>query len=141
MNGEVWYIDTSAFVKVVMEEDHTTALRTWIKDRPALVSCDLLRVEALRAVRRSQPSAAPATRAALQDVEMLRLDEPLLEMAAVLPPASLRSLDALHLAAAISIGSELRGILTYDERMAASASKLGVVVTAPGLDPQWWQTP
>jgi predicted nucleic acid-binding protein len=51
--------------------------------------------------------------------------------AALLEPANLRSLDALHLATALEIGDELDGLVTYDGRMSAAAEALGLTVLAP----------
>src|SRR5579884_2432398 len=61
-----------------------------------------------------------------------RLDEPLLDRAGELEPRTLRSLDALHLAAALAIGPELGAFLTYDERLAEAARGVGLTVHAPG---------
>jgi uncharacterized protein len=44
---------------------------------------------------------------------------------------TLRSLDALHLATALEARDELDGLVTYDNRMAASARALGFAVLAP----------
>jgi predicted nucleic acid-binding protein len=53
------------------------------------------------------------------------------ERAALLPPAKLRSLDAIHLASALALGDELRGFVTYDEVLAESATQSGLRVTSP----------
>ncbi len=133
MNAEVWYLDTSAFVKTVVAEAESAQLMAWLADKPRLVSCDLLRVEAVRAVRLSHPPALPRARQAIATLTLLRLDDELYEEAANLDPPSLRTLDALHLAAALSLGPDLAGIVTYDARMSAGAVTLGVPVAAPGL--------
>jgi len=54
-----------------------------------------------------------------------------LTMAGALPPASLRSLDAIHLATATLMGERLGRIVTYDERLAAVARDAGLPVAAP----------
>jgi predicted nucleic acid-binding protein len=41
----------------------------------------------------------------------------------------LRSLDAIHLAAAIAVGAD--SLLTYDDRLASSAAAVGLNVLAP----------
>jgi uncharacterized protein len=53
------------------------------------------------------------------------------EVAADLDPSILRSLDAAHLATALSVGDELEGIVTYDERLATAARALGLGVLHP----------
>lgn len=62
---------------------------------------------------------------------MLHLDDELLEDAATLDIGSLRSLDAIHLAAARTLGDDLEAVVTYDDRMAAAAARLGLQVDAP----------
>ncbi len=68
----------------------------------------------------------------LARVDQINLTNRLLDLAATLKPSvSLRSLDAIHLAAALSIGADLRSVLTYDPRMQSAASALGMVIQAP----------
>lgn len=130
MSAEVWYLDTSALVKTVIAEPESRALLSWLRAR-RLVACELVRVEAVRAVRGSDPAAVPRARQAIAALTLIRLDDDLYEAAADLDPAHLRSLDAIHLAAALSVGRELAGVVTYDRRMALSAHALGLRVEAP----------
>jgi predicted nucleic acid-binding protein len=69
-------------------------------------------------------------RAALDRVTLIRLDDELLDKAADLTPP-LRSLDAIHLAAARELGTDLAAVVTYDERMTRAARELGLEVVAP----------
>lgn len=131
MTAEVWYVDTSALVKTVIAEAGSAALRGWLQTRRDLASCDLIRVEAIRAVRLADPEAVPDVRKAVASLTLISLDEDLLAAAADLEPPLLRSLDALHLAAALRLGPDLAGVLTYDQRMADSARGLGLEVLAP----------
>ena len=67
----------------------------------------------------------------LRRVHLIRLDDALLDSAAILDPRILRSLDAVHLAAAERLGTELEGVVTYDQRMTDAATLLGLMVFAP----------
>ena len=69
-------------------------------------------------------------RSVLDALTLFNLTAATFERVATLDPGELRSLDALHLAAALELGDELDGIVTYDNRMAA-ASLYGVAVIAP----------
>ena len=51
--------------------------------------------------------------------------------ASTLAPAELRTLDSIHLASASSLGDDLAGVLTYDERMQNAASIRGLEWLAP----------
>lgn len=61
----------------------------------------------------------------------MRVDEPLLDRAADLEPADLRSLDAVHLAAALALVPDLTVVVTYDDRLARAAEASGLVVASP----------
>jgi len=126
-----WYVDTSAFVKLVVAEEHTGPMGAWAEAHDGdLFSSDLLRTEALRAARRHSPAALLEARQRLDALVILRLTTDICERASELDPTILRSLDALHLAAALTV-AELDGIVTYDERLAAACGVHGVPVVAP----------
>jgi hypothetical protein len=125
-------MDTSAAVKLVMVEPGTTALRRWLTGRDGeIVSSDLLRTELLRATRRAAPDQMVQARAVLDSLILVTLSSAVFERAARLDPDLLRSLDALHLAAALELGDDLAGIVTYDRRLAAGARALGIDIVAP----------
>jgi len=125
------YVDTSAFVKLFRVERETGALRDDLGEAP-LVSSALLGVEARRAAARLGPDAVVVAGRLLQRVTLLALDDPVLEHAATLEPLALRSLDALHLATALSIGPPHLTLYTYDERLADAAGAHGFAVRTPG---------
>lgn len=130
MSGDVWYLDTSAFLKLVRRERHTAALRRHLDGR-VVVSSDLLRTEALRAALRQGASSVARVRDLLGRMTLVRCDIPVFDAAGELPAPTLRSLDALHLAAALALDDDLAGIVTYDQRLADAAHRVGVAVSAP----------
>lgn len=125
------YLDTSAFVKIPLGEPEQDALRSALSGFDAAVSSALLRVEATRACSRYGPTFVETATAGLASVALLPLDDLVLAAAATLDPPSLRSLDALHLASALSLGSDLGAIFTYDARMVDAARHYGVTVLSP----------
>src|SRR5579864_2692213 len=127
MSAEVAYLDTSAAVKLLMTERESAALRRWLRRRPQRASAALLRVELVRVVRRAGlPRLIPEARKLLAGVHLIRLDEALLDRAADLDPTEVRSLDAIHLAAAASLGDDLAAVVSYDDRLLAAATSLGL---------------
>ncbi|MGH9190102.1 MAG: type II toxin-antitoxin system VapC family toxin [Acidimicrobiales bacterium] len=127
-----WYVDTSAFLKLVVEEEHSGAFRTWAEaNDESLFSSDLMRVEALRSANRHSPSALAATRQRLDAIALLAVTRAAYDMAVELSPAILRTLDALHLAVALGIGDELDGVVTYDDRLASAVASHGVTAVMP----------
>lgn len=126
------YLDTSSLVKLVVTEAETPALRRWFRgaDRHP-VSCDLVPTELMRSVRRRAPGRLLAARALLDRVTLLEVTPEVFEEAGRLDPASRGGLDTVHLAAALTLGEDLDGLVTYDERLAEAARANGVPVMAP----------
>ena len=127
-----YYLDTSAAVKLVVEEPGSKALRSWLGEQAAqIVSSDLLRTELLRATRRCAPEQMPQARAVLAALTLLSMSSATCDRAGSVDPHELRSLDALHLAVALELGDELEGLITYDVRQGAAARAFGLDVIAP----------
>jgi uncharacterized protein len=126
------YLDSSAFVKLVVEEPETAAVRTFLASRGARrVSSALLRTESLRAVRHLGPDAIAKVREALRRVDLIGIDDRILDAAGILEPQVLRTLDAIHLATALAVGDDLEAIVTYDERMVDAARLMGISTATP----------
>jgi uncharacterized protein len=127
-----YYLDTSALVKLVVAEPESKALRAWLAEAERdPVTCDLARTELVRAVRRHAPDAMLEAREVLHAVTLLSLNAWTFEEAGRLDPAILRTLDAVHVAAALDLGDDLEGMVTYDDRLAEAAHAHGVPVLAP----------
>ncbi|MDG4821539.1 type II toxin-antitoxin system VapC family toxin [Asanoa sp. WMMD1127] len=126
------YLDSSAVVKLAHREPETVALRVWLEAnaRP-LASSALARTESHRALQRTNPTAIPALRAVLATIHQRPLTDELLDAAAALPGAGLRSLDALHLATAESLRHVLTWFVSYDKKLLDAAKARGLPVIAP----------
>ena len=125
------YFDSSALVKFAIDEPESSALRTFAGRRPEQYSCDLIRTELVRAARRHSAAALDLAHDVLGSLVVIRLDEAILARAGMVDPATVRSLDAIHLAAALTLGDELEAVVTYDGRMADAARGLGLRVEQP----------
>ncbi len=132
MDEKLVYLDTSAFVKLVIPEPETAALVTALTPKALLVASEILEVEALRATRRSTgENGVAAARTQLAGVRLLPLTDLIRRRACELEPPTLRSLDAIHIATALDLGERLGFIYSYDVRMATAASQAGLRVSAP----------
>lgn len=125
-----WYLDSSAALKIVLDEAESSALALAIDRADAqLVGCWLLETEMLRAVPRNPDLTYAQVKNVLEYVDIVKTPRATFQSAGYLPGAHLRSLDAIHLAAAIA--TSVDAVLTYDTRMADSAAELGLRVLAP----------
>lgn len=132
MNAEtVWYVDSSAIVKLVAIEPETPALSRFLERRQPLVSSRLASTEIRRAVLPLGDRFLRQATEVLAGFELVRVSDEVLEDAGRLEPASLRSLDAIHLATAALFGNTLGGLVSYDRRMSDAALIYGWSVHAP----------
>lgn len=129
------YADTSALAKLVVEEPESHALVEWLHETQAqLVTSWLTHVELRRVIARRAPWRAPDVTDVLNACQTLALEMETFDSAARMQPTELRSLDAIHLAAALRLGSDLAGMLVYDARLADAARTAGIRPLAPGRD-------
>ena len=127
-----YYLDTSACMKLVVVEAESTAMRRWSRRHTGtLFSSDLLRVEAIRTARQISEPAVKGVEMIVDTLPLVGLDAEVCGRAAAMDPLALRSLDALHLASAMTYADELDGIVTYDRRLADAAEHHGVMVIEP----------
>jgi len=126
-----FYLDSSAIVKLVLEEVGSAELRAAIAGA-SLVTSRIAVVEVCKAIARVEPAADP--RVTLDAFAFVELDEELSWHAAGTGRAYLRALDAIHVASAVLLGEEVAGFLTYDGRQADAAKDAGLQVLSPGVE-------
>jgi len=127
----VLYLDSSAIVKLVSREPETADLVRVVRADPTLISSALAWAEVLRAVRRVRGNTARAE-GILGAVALVPIDDGIIRLAATLAPVTLRTLDAIHVATALSLGADVSQLATYDDRLAQTAVTAGLDVIAPG---------
>lgn len=125
------YLDSSAIVKLVVREPETAELVQALDADPDVISSHIAWTEVVIATRRAGRSTARAERI-LNGIALVPLDDAILREAATLGPKDLRTLDAIHLATAISLRPDVETVITYDVRQAHAASALGLEVLSPG---------
>jgi len=127
------YLDSSALLKLLFEESESSALASWIaehSDTP-MVSSELAKVEVVRATRRLDAAVVPAARTLVSQLDLISINGGLIEEAADVGEPLLRTLDAIHLASALSIRNELTAFVAYDTRLLAAAQDVGIQPTSP----------
>lgn len=117
------YLDSSALLKLIHEEPESYALAQWLSARMTvpLVSNQLARVEVVRAARRIDVAAVPEASALLDALDLIPISIDIVNAASLISDPALRSLGALHLASAASVGEDLTSFLAYDRRLVTAA--------------------
>jgi uncharacterized protein len=133
---EALYLDTSAAVKLFKQEPESAALDQWLASRGSalVLTSDVTRCELRRALENAGVGAAARREADdwLADCALIRLPRELCDRAGSLAPgARLRSLDAMHAAAALSLGRALTAFVAYDQRLVDAARQAGLPVSSP----------
>ena len=130
MDEHLAYVDASAFVKLFLLEPESEALSV-ATDSWQLASSALLEVEAVLAVRRRKPDAETTVRAMLQGLDLIDIDADIRRAAADVANPHLRSLDAIHVATALSLGDHCGAFFAYDQRLISAARAHGLTVSLP----------
>lgn len=127
----VFYLDSSAIVKLVVREPESSALRRYLLRRRPVVTSALARAEVTRAVLPLGDAALRRARRVLGSIDLIRITNQVLSTAGTLEPAGLRTLDAIHLATAALLQGSLAQFVCYDRRLSAAGRDLGWMVSAP----------
>lgn len=127
------YADSSALVKLVIEEPESSALTAHIgTDTLATSRIAVLEVSRATAIANPDPEVRAATERLLDSCLLVDVDERLLRDAAELASAAVRTLDAVHLASARRVDPD--EVLVYDRRLSDAARDAGLTVSVPGRD-------
>jgi predicted nucleic acid-binding protein len=130
--GDLTYIDASAFIKLFSAEPESGAMADAIDEgRPLLVANEILAIEAFRTAVRVGGEAPAEAPALLHRIALRPLSREIREIAYRVGTPLLRTLDAIHLATAVSLGEQVGAIFTYDKRLAEASAGVGLRVLAP----------
>ena len=126
-------LDSSAIGNILVHETETDALQSALSDTPRMISSILAIVEVERVIRRGQleKSVGQRSKRLLASMTLVRISEDVLAAAGTVGPPDLGSLDAIHLASALSAQPDIDVFITYDKRLAGAAQVAGLEVWAP----------
>jgi uncharacterized protein len=127
------YLDSAAVVKLVHAEPESAALRSWLDEQAEIqwISSVLTEIESFRALARYAPEAVSRLPAVLDQIDLIDLDQRIRMLAQTVTPATVRSLDAIHLGTALRFRSSLTSFVTYDKRLLDAAQAAGLPIDAP----------
>jgi uncharacterized protein len=125
------YVDTSALGRVLLDTPEAPAIQRDLAQFEWRVASRLLRVEIQRVALRE--ALLDAVGPLLGDISLMPLDEEILTVAEAIDPATIATLDAIHLATAVRLreAGKLDTIMTYDKRLATGARAHGLTVLSP----------
>jgi predicted nucleic acid-binding protein len=120
-------------VKLVHAEPESAALRNWLEQRAEIqwISSVLTEIESFRALARYAPEAASRLPAVLDQIDLIDLDQRVRMLARTGAPATMRSLDAIHLGTALRSRASLTSFVTYDKRLLDAAQAAGLRIDSP----------
>lgn len=130
----MFYVDTSAAIKLLLAEEESDALAEFLRGADGALMTSRIGVVELRRVARRGGANLDRADALAASLAVIELDDTVEQLAVKLDP-DLRALDALHLASALAAGDALRGFVCYDARLASAATREGLAVVAPGRQP------
>ena len=127
------YLDSATVVKLAHAEPESAALRAWLDDRAETpwISSVLTEIESFRALARYAPEAASRLPAVLDQIDLIDLDQRIGILAQTVTPATVRSLDAIHLGTALHSRASLTSFVTYDKRLLDAAQAAGLPIDSP----------
>lgn len=123
------YLDASALVKLVVDEDGSRALHRWFVEAERIATSRVGVIETRRAARRQRHDAV-RLEAMIEAIAVFELDAEIDRRASSIGPASLRTLDAIHIATAMAL-PDVDAFVTYDDRQAEAARLFGLPVIRP----------
>ena len=125
------YLDSSAIVKLVIQEAESAALRRYLRPASSRATSRLSWSEVARAVRKTEPSALPTAKRILSRFEAVELSPDVVAAAGDVDPLEVRTLDAVHIASAAKLVPDLIALISYDKRMTSAAVASGIPVASP----------
>lgn len=132
--SKIWYLDTSVVLRISL--GHSVAAADWFSERAdagdSFVTSRLTLLESVRVLRRESLSVDLIDELC-DSLVLLTVDNALLAEAGRIA-VHVKLLDALHLASAQRVGSDVATVVTHDTAMLRAATMLGFVVHDPVSD-------
>lgn len=127
------YLDSAAVVKLAHAEQESVALRGWLDERAETrwISSVLTEIESFRALARYAPEATSRLPDVLDQIDLIELDQRIRMLARTVTPATVRSLDAIHLGTALHFRPSLTSFVSYDKRLLDAVQAAGLPIDSP----------
>ncbi len=125
------YLDSSAVLKLLVDENESMALEGYLEGKFDMVTSALAVTEVIIGVRRHGAMPLKEAYAVFETIDLIEIEDAILRSAGTVGLPTLGTLDAIHIATALTLGDELDALVTYDRRMQEAATALGIEFAAP----------
>jgi predicted nucleic acid-binding protein len=127
----MWFLDSSAILKLIVDEPESKTLRKFIPEHK--MASRLSRLEVLRNVHRIDPKKVSRAREKLDGIFYVEINAPVLKNAEEIALAmEIKSLDAIQAGSALFLKDSIAGVISYDKILNRALKSLGIEVYAPG---------
>ena len=127
----MWFLDSSAILKLIVEEPESKTLRRFIPEYK--MASRLSRLEVLRNVHRIDPKKVSTARDKLDGIFYVEINTPVLKNAEeIVLSMEIKSLDAIQAGSALFLKDSIAGVISYDKNLNRALKLLGIKVYAPG---------
>ena len=127
----MWFLDSSAILKLIVEEPESKTLRRFIPEYK--MASRLSRLEVLRNVHRIDPKKVSTARDKLDGIFYVEINTPVLKNAEEIALSmEIKSLDAIQAGSALFLKDSIAGVISYDKNLNRALKSLGIKVYAPG---------
>jgi predicted nucleic acid-binding protein len=134
MSAKAFYLDSSALLKLVSEEEETDALYNWWNSSNQgdfFVVSEIANTEVLGNAMRISASAKKSAESVLSKISLIKLTTAILERATIHVAAGLRTLDAIHVASAEGLAIKDINFVAYDKKLLSYTQNLGFKTISP----------
>ena len=127
----MWFLDSSAILKLIVEEPESKTLRRFIPEYK--MASRLSRLEVLRNVHQIDPKKVSTARDKLDGIFYVEINTPVLKNAEEIALSmEIKSLDAIQAGSALFLKDSIAGVISYDKNLNRALKLLGIKVYAPG---------
>ena len=131
------YLDPTAIMKLITTTPESSALTDYLRvhTETTWFTCAISRADVMRAAATTHPDAIEHAQHVLAGLDLVAVTDRLLDAAIALTPAPAHTADALHIAAALSAGTQLHTLITYNPKLAHDAAAHNITTIHPGGPP------
>jgi predicted nucleic acid-binding protein len=128
----MWFLDSSAILKLIVDEPESKILRKFIPT--SNITSRISRIEVLRNVHRIDPKKVTRAKDKLDGIYYIEINQGVLQNAEDIAMAlGTKSLDSIQAGSALFIKDSIDGVISYDKNLNRALTQLGIYSISPGV--------